>query len=171
MNLSFLHPIINHFTIALFSVAVILDVVGMLSRKPTFHEAARINLYIAGAAVILTVITGLVALNTLKHGEELHEMMESHETLGYVAGGLVFLAALWRILTGGSFPQKARALYLALLACGFVAVYVNAFWGGEMAFKYGITSTTYQESIQGEAGHHHEGQMHEEGESQEPHNH
>ena len=155
MNPAFFHPIINHFTIALFTVAVVLDAIGFLRSKPVYHEAARINLYIAGGAVILTVVTGLIALNTLKHGEDLHEMMESHETLGYIAGGLVFAATLWRILVRGEFPKKGRPFYVLLLVCGLVAVYVNAFRGGEMAFKYGITSTTYQQSVPGEPGHPH----------------
>jgi len=60
-DITLYHPKIVHFTIALFTLAVLLDILGLVTTKHHFQNAAWLNLIFAGAAAVVTVITGLLA--------------------------------------------------------------------------------------------------------------
>ncbi|MBN2364832.1 MAG: hypothetical protein EH225_01610 [Calditrichaeota bacterium] len=66
---------VNHFTIALLSVAVFLDILGRLLQNDKYHFVAWINLFL-GTTGVFTVITGLLArgaYRTFRCGTRSHE--------------------------------------------------------------------------------------------------
>src|SRR4029078_10659756 len=56
-----IHPMVVHFAIALVLVAVFLDLLGVVARRPSLHGAAFINLIGAGVFSIAAVAAGMVA--------------------------------------------------------------------------------------------------------------
>ena len=133
-----IHPKVVHFTIALFSLAVLLDVIGMITKNEKFHWAALLNLIFAGAAAIVTVISGLLAESNVLHNDAAHEIMETHETLGFIVLGSILLLLIWRIILKGNFPGKAVWLYLIIGIGGIGVMFVGADYGGEMVYTHGV---------------------------------
>ena len=129
-DITLIHPIINHFTIALFTMAMLLDIIAMSAKKEKLHFAAWINLIFAGAATFMTVISGLLAAENVPHGGDVHEMMNTHQTLGYVVLGCVLLILIWRIVLKGNFPAKGALLYTLFGLAALGIMYTGAYIGG-----------------------------------------
>lgn len=138
MNISLFHPIVNHFTIALISISVILDILGVLTKKQYFHTAAWINLVIGTISGVLTIITGLIAEDTVHHSEAAHQIMETHETLGFVILALVLIILIWRLILKGQFPVKGKIFYIFIGISIFALILLNGYYGGELVFKHGV---------------------------------
>lgn len=115
-DLILLHPRVVHFTIALFSLSVLLDILGTLLKRESFHVAAWYNLLFSGLAGVVTVVAGLLAESRVPHGDAAHELMEIHEMLGLIVlGGIIFLLG-WRLVLRGKFPVKA-SFFLSYCWC------------------------------------------------------
>ncbi len=138
IDITLIHPIINHFTIALFSASVVLDLVAKISLNERLHYVAWVNLLLAGTATTLSVISGLIAANTVSHNHQVHELIHTHQTIGYFVLASVLLLLIWRIALKGKYPIKASLLYLiiGLTSLGFMLT--TAYYGGEMVFKHGV---------------------------------
>ena len=155
-DLTLLHPKVVHFAVALFSLSVLFDLLSVITKKETFHTAGRVNLIFAGAAGIITVITGLIAENRVPHVDAAHEIMEIHETLGFITLGSILLLLVWRLFLKGKLPEKAIALYLFIGIAGLGVMFTGAYYGGEMVYTYGVAVKAVPVSEE-EAGYHHEG--------------
>ena len=155
MNIALLHPIVNHFTIALFIVAVVLDIIGLLTKKEYFHTAGWINLVFAAISGVLSLITGLLAEGKVTHSEAAHEIIETHEALGFVIVGCIVVLLVWRLVLKGKFPVKAMILYLLIGLAGIGVMIRSAFLGGELVFVHGVAVEAVPVNPE-EAGHHHE---------------
>lgn len=155
MNITLFHPIVNHFTIALFIMAVLLDVLGLFTKKEYFHTAGLINLIFGAISGLLSLITGLLAAANVPHDEAAHEIMETHEILGYIIVGTILILLFWRLVLKGKFPDKAMILYLLIGVAGIAVMIRSAFLGGELVFVHGVAVEAVPVSEE-EAGHHHD---------------
>lgn len=161
MDIYLLHPIINHFTIALISVSVLLDILGAITKNEKLHTAAWINLIIGAFAGVFTFVTGLIAEANVAHSGEAHEIMETHETIGFFILGIVAVLFVWRLFLKGRFPMKAGFLYIVLGLVGTGLIFLNGFYGGEMVFKHGVAVEAVEMTDQhahGQEGHEHSGE-------------
>lgn len=153
MNITLFHPIVNHFTIALFVLVVLLDILGRITKKEYFHTAAWVNLIFGAISGVLSLITGLLAEANVPHREAAHEIMETHETLGFIIVGAILILFVWRLILKGQFPTKAMILYLLIGLAGAGVMIRSAFLGGELVFVHGIAVEAV--SVE-EDGHHHD---------------
>lgn len=154
MDITLFHPIFNHFTIALFVMVVLLDILGLITKRKYLHTAAWINLIFAVISGVLSVITGLLAEANAPHVDAAHEIMETHETLGYIILASILILFIWRLVLKGGFPAKAMILYLLIGLAGVGVMIRSAFLGGEMVFVHGVAVEAVPVSHE-EAGHHH----------------
>jgi uncharacterized membrane protein len=44
----------------------------------------------------------------------------------------------WRIASRSRIPERYAALYLILLACSVAVLWVGAWYGGEMVYRFGV---------------------------------
>jgi uncharacterized membrane protein len=139
MNITLLHPIVNHFTIALFVLVVFLDILGWISKKEYFHTAAWINLIFGAISGVLSLVTGILAEANVPHREAAHEIMETHEILGFLIVGAILILFVWRLILKGQFPAKAMVLYLLIGLAGAGVMIRSAFLGGELVFVHGVS--------------------------------
>jgi uncharacterized membrane protein len=137
-DVTLLHPKVVHFTIALFSVAVQFDLIGMIFKKEYFHNAAWLNLIFASAAGIVTVLTGLLAEANVVHNDAAHGIMETHETIGFFVLGAILILLIWRLVLKGKFPYKTSYIYMIIAAAGVGLMFTGAYYGGEMVYTHGV---------------------------------
>jgi len=138
-DLSRLHPMTVHFAIALFVIAVLLDVVAVAARRPQLHYVAWVNLALAAVAAAAAVAAGMTAEVLLRATHEAHQTLDLHKLFGFSSLGAVLLLAAWRFALRGRFPQKAAAmlLYVALSLAGVGVIGAAGFYGGEMVYRHG----------------------------------
>ena len=160
-----LHPIVDHFTIALLEIAVLADLLSSgLAPLCAHSDALRIwRDRLKGTAVQLLVVGALAAALSRFTGEREAERLwdtippaaqnllwsdsgsarfASHAILGtYLMYTFVFLA-LWRVLQVWSgYIHRTRMLYLAISLLATGALLYQGKTGGELVYEYGAGVT------------------------------
>ena len=158
-----LHPIIDHFTIALLAIGVLADVFASVVFGPLSHRSEFLRMWhdrLKSTAVQLLVVGALAAVLSRFTGESEAERLWdtmspavqqllwsdvgsgrflSHAILGtYLMYAFVSLA-LWRVLQEISgFVGRTRPFYLllALIVMGFLLYQGKT--GGEMVYDHGV---------------------------------
>ncbi len=165
-----IHPIFVHFPIALFPVTLLFYFVGILRKRNDLLLAGQICLVLSLIGTAITVLTGYLAEESFPHNETVHEMMETHEMIGFIILGLGALLTLWSFLKRDGMP-KASKLFLVLLGLTVLVILQNADLGGRMVFVEGA-AVKAMPVLQEEHHHHHDGETdHEEHDEGVPHNH
>jgi uncharacterized membrane protein len=137
IELYLFHPVLVHFTIALFSLSVLFDILGKLTKLEGFRSAAWFNLIFASLSVIATVIFGLIAESRAPHTDAGHELLETHETIGFIVLGIIFILTIWRIILKSKLPVKGLAIYFVFSVLGVGLMFVGGYYGGEMVYTHG----------------------------------
>lgn len=137
-DINLIHPFMVHFTIALFTVVVILDLLGLVLNNDSFHSASWLNLIFAGCFAILTVISGLLAQANVPHNDAAHEVMETHESIGYLVLAGILILLSWRIWLKGKFPSKIKVLFLIIGLVTLGLTFTGAYYGGELVYTHGV---------------------------------
>jgi uncharacterized membrane protein len=133
-----LHPIAVHFAIALFVIAVLIDLAAAGTRRLHYHQVAWINLVLAALAAAAAVATGMTAEVWLSPTHETHQTLDVHRWLGYGTLATVVVLAIWRYLLRGEFPRRAAAaLYVVLSLAGLGMVGATGYYGGELVYSHG----------------------------------
>ena len=129
-----LHPKVVHFPIALFSTALILDILGRVFRREKLHEAAVVIYVIAALSTPLVVWAGLWEQQRLHLH---HPVLEKHKlyALWTMGAALISLPVLW-FLKRSSF-KVFRAVFTCLLLFLAIMVTCTGYWGGKMVYEYG----------------------------------
>lgn len=139
LDLTLIHPMVVHFTIALFIVAIFLDVLGKATGSDKYHFAALINLVLAGVFAVAAVAAGMAAEVRLLLTHEAHQILDIHKLLGFSTLACILLLLGWRLKLRGGFPARGAAiLYLALGLFGTGLTAGAAYLGGEMVYVRGV---------------------------------
>ena len=130
-----LHPMIVHFPIALFLIALALEILGFITKKETFHQSALTLYVIAALMTPLVVRTGI--WEATKIGLS-HPLLDKHRTfaLWTMWTSLMSLPLLWLIKKEAS--KYFRILFLMFLIATSILVSIGADKGGRMVYEYGI---------------------------------
>lgn len=132
-----MHPITVHFAIALFVIAVLLDIVAVVTKRSEYHRAAWINLALAAISTVAAVAVGMSAELALQPTHEAHVTLDTHRTLAFASLGGILLLAAWRYGLRGRFPQAGAALYIVLSLASVGAIGGAGYYGGEMVYGHG----------------------------------
>ena len=129
-----LHPRIIHFSIALFIVAMGMEVLSLIFKKENFHRTA-FHMYI-----LATVITPFVVLTGLQEAEHLHlnhPILTIHRNFALLTmwGSLVSLPILGLAKKRGE--KVSRIVFIIFLLMLAMFVSITGHNGGRMVYEYG----------------------------------
>ncbi|MCW8410680.1 DUF2231 domain-containing protein [Legionella sp. PATHC035] len=157
------HPILVHFTVALFTSAFGFYLLTYLSKyihfvpnKMTieFEIVARWCLWCAALGTILTVLAGLYAYNTVTHDEPAHLAMMSHRNWALSTAVVMWLVAIWSLWR--YYKQKAMTLTFLIALLFVQGLLLSTAWrGGELVYRHGLGVLSLP-NPEGETQHHHE---------------
>ncbi len=135
-----LHPVVDHFAIALPVVILLLELINLVMRKRAISGTSFFLILLTVLAAIGAYLTGLVdgkeaypALN-----EAAKEALGEHKLLGtylMLASGVVLLFKLFSMLTDKSI---IRAMYILILIVFVAGIFEQGEEGGELVYKYGM---------------------------------
>lgn len=138
-----LHPVVDHFSIALLVVAVAIDIVALIfSQRMSLRHTALTLMIIGAIAAAASYATGdmegdrvwdLVTVAKAK------DVLKLHAQIGYYLMIAFAILALWRILIEVlGFMRSTRQIYLALAVVAVIALLYQGSLGGELVYTYGV---------------------------------
>ncbi|MEQ1558336.1 MAG: DUF2231 domain-containing protein [Methyloglobulus sp.] len=134
-----IHPLFVHFPIAFFIGFFIVDVAGTAFKKSQWRYVASWFLYLGTVAAGFAVMAGLLAADTVEHGEDVHEIMEQHEHLGIAVLSLSLFLSAWRMKYWGLHTFSSNTVFLSSSALLCLLISLGADLGGLMVYQYGVS--------------------------------
>jgi uncharacterized membrane protein len=155
-----LHAALNDLPAALLLVAVLFELASVLLNRPTFRVVGFWTLITGAIGGVLAVLSGLQAEEHIAHGEAVHRVMETHETLAFITLGIFAVVAVWRIVRESRMGGTERGAVLVLSLGGLAVLLVTAAYGGKLVFDHaaGVPTPVLEAEMHERAeGHHHHG--------------
>lgn len=133
-----IHPLFVHLPIALLTISFIFDLLGHLRKQNEFERTAWWTLLGGMIGLIGTISTGLIAEHSVVISEAAREHFQMHEQTAFAVGGMYSILFLWRIASRTQLPKSRETMYLALSFLGVVLLWIGAWYGGELVFRFGV---------------------------------
>ena len=130
-----LHPMVIHFPIALFIMALVFEIISLILRNRGIHEAA-VYMYTAAA-----VLTPVVVRTGIWEAEKLslnHPLLDQHSkfAIWLMWCSLMSLPVLWFLKK--EFTKYFRWVFIGVLLVSSILVSIAADKGGRMVYEYGV---------------------------------
>ena len=154
-----LHAALNDLPAALLATAVVFDLLAALTRRPSLRQAGFATMIAGTLGAGVAVLSGLQAEDHIAHGEAVHRLMETHETLALTTSGIFAVLVLWRILRERRMSAGERTLSLVVSLAGAGVLVATGVYGGKMVFEHaaGIPTEAMEQELHERAEHHHHG--------------
>ncbi|WP_339864759.1 DUF2231 domain-containing protein [Paremcibacter congregatus] len=135
------HPLLVHFTIALYVVSTTLFVIGYFLLKNKWKEkfvtTAYMNLWLGALMTVFTVAAGIYAYNTVQHDAPSHLAMTDHKNWALATAGLFWAIALWSVYIY-RMGKGINLFFVIVILIGMVMLGVTGFKGGDIVYRYGL---------------------------------
>ena len=133
-----IHPFLTHFPIALLTVGLVFDTLNILLKQDRLEFIGRWSQLVGTIALAATVISGLVAKGGLTIQASGQVFFEAHQQIAFVVTALASSLLLWRISNRLLVPSKYRRTYLLLSFATVVLIWIGAWYGGELVYRFGV---------------------------------
>jgi uncharacterized membrane protein len=141
MSLLPVHPALVHLPIAFVLLSVAADLAARLMksepRRAAFRTVGYWSLIAALAGGVLTIAAGYLDMNRAMLTPETRELVDLHETIGWILGISLAILSAWRWLI---WHRGQMTINTAYLVAAFLVLGVTMFqgwYGGEMVYAYG----------------------------------
>jgi uncharacterized membrane protein len=143
------HALLNDLPVALLVTAVLFDLVALATRRAVFRQVAFWTLLMGVVGAAAAVISGLQAEEYIAHGDAVHRVMETHESLGLISLAVFGVLAVWRLFRENRMVGAERTLSVLLSVAGAGLVFATGFYGGKLVFDHaaGIPSPVLQTEL------------------------
>lgn len=135
-----LHPVVDHFIIALPVVILLLELINLIMKKKAIGGISFflifLTIFIAAGAYLTGLVDGKEAYPAL--GEAAKTALSDHKLLGtylLIASVVVFFFKFLSAVTGNG---VMKSLYLLVLIIFVAGIYKQGQEGGELVYKYGM---------------------------------
>jgi len=130
-----LHPMIVHFPIALFIIALVFEVIGVIVKNEGLQKAAVYMFITAALITPIVVRTGIWEVQKLALN---HPVLTEHREYGIklMWTALMSLPLLWFI--NKEFKKYYKIVFIVILLAASALVIETGEEGGKMVFEYGI---------------------------------
>jgi len=137
-----IHPFLTHFPIALLTIGIVFDTMSILLKQDRLEFVGRWSQLVGTIALAPTVISGLVARGGVTIQASGQECFESHQQIAFVVTALASSLLLWRVSNRLVLPSKYRRTYLFLSLATVVLIWIGAWYGGELVYRFGAGTLT-----------------------------
>jgi uncharacterized membrane protein len=131
------HPLLVHFPIALIFAAIACDLIGLITRHEEFVFAGTVVTVFAAVGAGATVLSGIFAEESVEHTPEIANLIEKHETLGFIFLGIVVFLVIYRLSLRRKLYGKAGWVSLMISVAAAAVVSMGGYYGGKMVYTYG----------------------------------
>ena len=135
------HPALVHLPIAFVLLSVAADLTARLTKSEPRRAAFRtVGFWALIAGLVggaLTIAAGYLDMNRAMLSPETHDLVDLHETIGWILGVALVILSAWRWLI---WHRGQMTINTAYLVAAFLVLSVTMFqgwYGGEMVYAYG----------------------------------
>jgi uncharacterized membrane protein len=136
-----LHPVVDHFSVALLITAVLIDLVAGASPSRIWLRYTAVLLIVLGAiAAGASYFTGGMEADRIWNalGDPAKDVLKRHAQLGEYLAITFGILAVWRLMIQGfGFMAGSRAIYLIVAFLAIVMLGYQAKLGGDLVYDYG----------------------------------
>ncbi|MBZ0180844.1 MAG: DUF2231 domain-containing protein [Melioribacteraceae bacterium] len=147
-----LHPKFVHFSIALFSIYILLEFFYFFYSKEWLNKTVHLILILGIFLTIGTVLTGNQAEKSVieiieNKAAHVKEVLEEHEEYGTLVLWLFAAIAVFRtyILLKKKMTKKTQVILLLLAAIGGYLIFEAGEYGGELVYRHGVGTELFKE--------------------------
>jgi uncharacterized membrane protein len=131
-----LHAALNDLPTALLVTAALFELLALATRKEAFRQVSFWTLILGALGGVAAVLSGLQAEQHIDHGDAVHRVMKTHQTLAFVTLGVFGVLAVWRLVRERRMGTGERALALAATLVGAGVLLATSFYGGRLVFDH-----------------------------------
>ncbi len=137
-DLTYIHPMVVHFPIALLIVAFIAEVVGAALKKEFFTNAALYLIVIGTLGVIAAYISGSYAGDGIVEGGALKQALDTHKEAAELTMWMSIAIAVVRVAVALAkrFKGYLQWVTIALFFVVVLSIARTGHYGGELVFKH-----------------------------------
>lgn len=136
-----LHPQVDHFSVALLIVAVLIDLIASLAPTRIWLRYTALTLMVLGAiAAGASFFTGDMEADRIWNalGQPAKDVLKTHAQLGEYLAITFGILAVWRILIQvAGFMAGSRAIYLIVAIAAIATLGYQSHLGGVLVYDYG----------------------------------
>ena len=137
-----IHPMLVHFSIALLSATVFLDLLGQRWWREECRIVSLYTFVLGLGGALVSVASGAMAEEAVEHSGVPKQVLELHEALGFAtfwifAGLLGWRAAVWL-----DWVQERPFVSVGLGLIGVAVLLVASYYGGSLVYDYGAGVTS-----------------------------
>ncbi len=131
------HPMFVHFPIALLIAAGLFTILALFVNKEAFLKTAFWMLVSGSLGSIAAVITGHMSEEKIKMTPAIHNILEIHETIGFIIMVSSILLVIWFIVRRADLNKLEHSLiaFIFVIVAGLLSY--QGFLGGEMVYAHG----------------------------------
>lgn len=132
-----MHPIITHFPIALLSMSLFWDVLGLWTGNSIWWNIAYWSIAVGLITAIFAIITGLIDYVKIPQDNDVENVAMLHMIIVIVAVMMYTGSFFFRF---GSPVLTGFHLYGALTfsVLGFILLVIGGWYGGELVYRHGV---------------------------------
>jgi uncharacterized membrane protein len=136
-----LHPVVDHFSVALLFAAVLIDLVASAAPTRIWLRYTAVTLMVFGAlAAGGSFFTGDMEADRIWNalGQPAKDVLKTHAELGEYLAIIFGVLAVWRILIQSlGFVAGSRGIYLIFAVTAIALLGYSAHLGGVLVYDYG----------------------------------
>jgi uncharacterized membrane protein len=136
-----LHPVVDHFSVALLFVAVLIDLfAGSAPNRIWLRYTALLLMILGAIAAGASYLTGDMEADRIWNalGDPAKEVLKRHAELGTYLAITFGVLALWRIMIQAfGFMAGSRAIYLIVAFLAIIVLGYQSHLGGVLVYEYG----------------------------------
>ena len=133
-----LHPAFVHFPIALLTISLVADFAGKVLGNESLVKTGWWTLLLGFLGLALAIMTGLLARGNVQIPLDAVRFLDSHEQIAFIVTSFFGFLLFWRINAKRDLPRHYSWGYIALSLVGVVLMWIGAWHGGEMVYRFGV---------------------------------
>ncbi|MBX7144363.1 MAG: DUF2231 domain-containing protein [Oligoflexia bacterium] len=144
------HPLVVHFPIGLLVAACFFLIGFLTTKRPLFQNIFVQTFFLGLCGLLAALLTGLAQEDELIQNKAIHELLELHETMGYVALVCFVLLFIWKLKRRSIMKHAELLAYVVLYMISVGVLAYGAHCGGQMVYLHGAGVEPMQASIKAE---------------------
>lgn len=137
-----IHPMIVHFPIVLFMVAIFFDVIHLFLKKYDWLEKSSLAIYLLGTiAIVLAFLTGRSAADGLDIPANVIPALTEHADWAEITLWFLVAYSVVRLTIGIWFKSLKKIFVIPVVLIGLLGIYFlyqTADYGAKLVFGYGL---------------------------------
>ena len=142
-----IHPIVVHFVIAMTLIAVVFDIIGIITKRSNLFEVSFLNLIVATIAIFIAIIFGQVEAGLANPYGASKDILNYHSTLGWSLAAILSIISGWRYVSRQNNPNNLSIGFLFVDVMLAFLVCVQVYLGDKLVWIYGLHTVPVVEAI------------------------